>query len=55
MEKKAKSITLNDKEISLLDEVLSISQYDYYKNNQNKKSKLCLVILNKINNHRGEL
>ena len=51
MKKQNKSITLNDKEISLLNEVLSMSQYDYYKDNQNKKSKLCLVILNKINNH----
>ena len=55
MKKQNKSITLNDKEISLLDEVLSMSEYDYYKNNQYKKYELCLVILNKINNHRGEL
>ena len=41
MKKQDKLITLNDKEISLLDEVLSMSQYEYYKDNQDKKSELC--------------
>lgn len=51
MKKQDKLIALNDKEIVLLNEVLSMNEYEFYKDDKIKKSELCSAILNKIINH----
>jgi len=44
-----KSITLNNEDIELLSEVLSMNEYEFYKEDQIKKSQLCKDLLDKIN------
>lgn len=44
-----KSITLNNEYIELLNELLSMNEYEFYKEDQIKKSKLCKDLLDYIN------
>lgn len=49
MEKLDITIRLNNEEIGLLNEVLSMSEYEFYKEDQIKKSELCEDLLDRIN------
>ena len=49
MEKLDITIKLNNEEIGLLNEVLSMSEYEFYKEDQIKKSELCEDLLDRIN------
>ena len=43
------TIRLNNEEIGLLNEVLNMSEYEFYKEDKIKKSELCKDLLDKIN------
>ena len=49
MKKQDITITLNNEDIELLNELLSMNEYEFYKENKIKKSELCKDLLDKIN------
>ena len=51
MKKQDITIRLNNEEIGLLDVVLSMSEYEFYKEDKIKKSELCKDLLDKLPNY----